>query len=336
MRSVRRLLTIVAAFFTASVAAAVEPARLEVRGKDLLYDGKPIRLRGVSVGDPVRDRDGRPTSDYDVIANDWKANVVRVGVLPYTWKSLPHDKVLARLTKDVDAALKAGLLVIINYGVIGWPDGVYEVPGGDAPKDLFDSDLKLATSFWDAVAGRYGKDGRVVFELWNEAIYTREDWRPGVGPRWKELKPHLEKLLAVVRKHGDNVVLASGNHWGYQLAGIRKDPLEGKNVAYAWHIYAGQYKNDRKHWASALDELQTIAPVVVSEWGFERNSDKHYSGTAEDFGNPFVKEFLEGRGLHSVAWCWHPDIGPPMLKFDWRTPTEWGAFVKDYLTTHAR
>lgn len=314
--------------------AAAQSARLEVRGKDLLADGKPVRLRGVSVGDPWRDREGRPAADFTTLATDWKANVVRMGVHPYIWKTVPHDKVLARLGEDVDAALKAGLFVIINYQVIGWPDGHFEVPGGDAPKDLYDSDFQLAASYWEAVARRWGKDGRVIFELWNEAIYSKEDWRPAVGPRWKELKPYHAKLLAVVRKHGDNVVLVSGNHWSYQLAGVRKDLLGGKNVAYSWHLYAGQYKNDRRHWAASLDELYTVAPVVVSEWGFEPNSDRHYKGTAEDFGTPLVKEFLEGRGLHSVAWCWHPAVGPPMLKADWKTPTEFGAFVRDYLRTH--
>src|SRR5262249_19617993 len=54
-----------------------DAGRLKVQGKDLLYDGKPIRLRGVAVGDPVMGRQGRPTSDYEFLAKDWKANVVR-------------------------------------------------------------------------------------------------------------------------------------------------------------------------------------------------------------------------------------------------------------------
>ena len=334
MRHLPRLLAGLAVVLSISPAAA-EPAKLEVRGKDLLFDGKPVRLRGVSVGDPVRDREARPAADFKTIATDWKANVVRMGVHPHTWKTVPHDKILARLAEDVDAALKEGLFVIINYMVIGWPDGHFEVPAG-GPKDLYDSDFKLATSYWEAVAARWGKDGRVVFELWNEAIYSKEDWRPEVGPRWKELKPFHARLLAVVRKHGDNVVLVSGNHWSYLLTGVRKDLLEEKNVAYSWHLYAGQYKNDRKHWAASLDELDTVAPVVVSEWGFEPNTDRHYKGTAEEFGTPLVSEFLEGRGLHSVAWCWHPAVGPPMLRADWKTPTEFGSFVRDYLRGHNR
>src|SRR5262245_13826850 len=159
-----------------SAVGAAAPGRLEVKGKDILFDGKPVRLRGVSVADPVRDRPGRPATDFKTIATDWKANVVRLGIHPHTWKTVPHDKVLDRLGSDVDAALAEGLFVIINYAVIGWPDGVYEVPPTE-PRDLFDSDFKLAQSFWDAVARRWGKEGRIIFELWNEAKIGRASCR---------------------------------------------------------------------------------------------------------------------------------------------------------------
>jgi hypothetical protein len=167
----RHSLLMASVIFLLSVAAL--PAeegdttgRLEVRGKDLLFDGKPVRLRGVAVGDPIQGREGRSESDYDVIAKDWKANVVRIAIHPLYWRTQPHDKVLARLAEDVDAALKNGLFVIIEYKVIGWPDGHFEVPTWGGPKHLCDSDFKLATSFWDAVAAtRWGKDGRVMFEL---------------------------------------------------------------------------------------------------------------------------------------------------------------------------
>ncbi len=308
--------------------------RLEVRGKELLYDGKPIRLRGLAVGDPIQSREGRPASDYLVIAKDWKANVVRIAVHPLYWKTQPHEKVLGRLAEDVDAALKNGLFVIIEWKVIGWPDGYFEIPTWGGPKDIYDSDFKLAKTFWDSVAGRWGQEGRVVFELWNEAVFQKEDWQPEVGQKWAALKPFLKELLGIVRRHGDNVVIVSSNQWSYLLKGVRKDLLDGKNVAYAWHVYAGHAKNDPKHWADALDNLQTVAPVIVSEWGFQRDTDRHYKGGPEEFGTPFVRDFLEAKGLHSTAWCWHPVSGPPMLEKDWRTPNEFGTFVRNYLREH--
>lgn len=319
---------------TVALADEKKSARLEVRGKELLFDGTPIRLRGLAVGDPIQSREGRPASDYEVIARDWKANVVRIAIHPLYWKTQAHDKVLGRLAEDVDAALKNGLFVIIEWKTIGWPDRYYEVPTWGGPKDVYDSSFKLAKSFWEAVAARWGKNGRVLFELWNEPVFQKEDWRPEVGQKWATLKPFLKELLGIVRRHGDNVVIVSSNQWAYLLKGVRKDLLEGKNVAYAWHVYAGHAKNDPRQWADALDDLQTVAPVIVTEWGFQRDVDRHYKGGPDDFGTPFVRDFLEAKGLHSTAWCWHPISGPPMLEKDWRTPNEFGKFVRDYLRKH--
>jgi hypothetical protein len=311
-----------------------QPGRLEVRGKELLYDGKPIRLRGVAVGDPVMGRQGRPTSDYEYLANDWKANVIRIGIHPRVWKREPHTKVLDRLVEDVDAALKNKMFVIIDWHVIGWPDGYFQLPDWGGEKDTYDSSFKLAKDFWTAVAERYGKDGRVMFEFWNEPAFQKQDWDPKVGQKWSEFKPYMKELLDIVRQHGENVVIVSSNRWSYWLKGVRNDLLEGKNVAYAWHIYAGHSKNNPKAWAEALDDLQNVAPVLVTEWGFQPGANAHYRGGPEDFGTPFVRDFLEGKGLHSTAWCWHATWGPPMLKQDWRTPNEFGSFVRSYLQQH--
>jgi hypothetical protein len=310
------------------------PGRLQVRGKDLLYDGEPIRLRGVAVGDPVLGRQGRPTSDYEFLAKDWKANVVRIGIHPGVWKNEPHQKVLVRLAEDVDAALKNKLFVIIDWHAIGWPDGYYQIPEWGSEKDNYDSSFQLAKDFWATVAERYGKDGRVMFEFWNEPVFQKQDWAPGVGQKWTDFKPYMKELLNIVRQHGNNVVIVSSNRWSYWLKGVRKDLLEEKNVAYAWHIYAGHSKNNPKAWAEALDDLQTVAPVLVTEWGFQQGTKAHYRGGPEEFGKPLVQEFLEGKGLHSTAWCWHATWGPPMLQKDWRTPNEFGTFVRSYLREH--
>jgi hypothetical protein len=238
------------------------------------------------------------------------------------------------LDQDIKAALKNDMFVIIDWHVIGWPNGYYEIPEWGGEKDTYDSDFKLAKDFWSRIARVYGKDGRVMFEFWNEPVFQKNDYAPGVGQKWPAFKPYMQDLLEIVRKHGDNAVIASSNHWSYWLKGVRKDLLAGKNVAYAWHVYAGHSKNNPKAWAEALDDLQTVAPVLVTEWGFQQGAKAHFRGGPEEFGQPFVRDFLEGKGLHSTAWCWHPSWGPPMLKQDWRTPNEFGAFVRDYLREH--
>jgi hypothetical protein len=322
-------------FISMSCALATdgEKGRLEVRGKELLFNGKPVMLRGVAVGDPILGRQGRPLSDYTVLARDWHANVVRLAIHPGVWKKQPHEEVMKRLEKEVQAALKEGMFVIIDWHAIGWPDGYYQAGRGDNA-DMYDSHFALAKDFWSAAAARFGSEGRVLFELWNEPVFQKNEYAPQVGQKWPQFKPLMKELTDLIRKQSKNVIIVTSNRWAHYLKGIRHDLLEGENIAYAWHIYAGHEHNNEKSWADALDDLQMVAPVLVTEWGFQRDTKQHYKGSAEDFGAKFVRDFLDGKQLHSTAWCWHADWGPPMLERDWRTPNEFGKFVLDYLRSN--
>ena len=221
--------------------------------------------------------------------------------------------------------------------MIGFPNGYYQPvpPEWGSPPDLYDSDFDLATDFWDTVSSTID-DGRVMFELWNEPVDESE--LPPSDPnssKWAKLKPYFGLLVSTVRGNGNqSIILASGNHWAYNLKGIKDDPLEDPNTGYTWHVYAGHDGNDPSRWALALDGLDEVRPVVVTEWGFEPNANAHYWGTARTFGNKFRNQFLEGRDLHSTAWCWSPYYGPRMLKRDWSGRTTWGNFARDYLQAY--
>lgn len=304
--------------------------RLEVRGPDLLYRGRPILLQGVAMGDAVIARENKPASDYTRISRDWNANVVRLDIHPSVWKHQDRTVVRQKLRSEVEAALAAGLFVIIDWHPIGWPNG-YSEPnrwGGDA--DLYDPSFELAESFWRAMASDYGRDGRVLFEFWNEPV-READYSDNV-PRWEELRPYFQRLVDLVRRMGArNVLIATGNQWAYNLRGIAEHPLRGRDIAYAWHVYAGASENNHHEWAWHLAELQKRFPVFVTEWGFQRRTTEHFQGTPQDFGVPFRDGFLKGRRLHFTAWCWSHDWEPAMLQANRRTPTEFGRFVRETL-----
>lgn len=317
------------------LAAELSP-QLHVSGTNLVYGSASIMLRGVAVGDALLAREGRPLSDYAVIATNWNANVVRIDIHPGVWKHQDHAAVLAELARQVQAILAAGMFAIIDWHAIGWPDGYCEIPGasqGDLP-DIYDSSFALATDFWAAVANRFGAEPRVIFELWNEPVQDADEEDGNPSRKWAKLKPYWEKLTAVIRVHSGNLVLATGSQWAYSLAGIRADLLPDANTAYVWHIYAGNDGNNARRWAAALDNLPDVRPVLVTEWGFQRNTKEHFRGTPQNFGGKLVKDFLEGRQLHSTVWCWHPEWGPNLLQADWRTPTEFGRFALNYLKSH--
>lgn len=311
---------------------SVAPVGLNVAGPQLRYGEKLVTLRGVCVGDIVLAREKRPLEDYQVLSRDWNANCVRIGVAPTTWKNSDRKEVMKTLKAEVAAALKNRMFVMIDWHALGWPDGYVQVPTWEgSPKDLYDSTYSLGLDFWLACAKEFKNDGRVAFHLWCEPIYQERDWETPMGSTWPKLKPWFEKLTNSIRKEGaNNLVIATGNRWAYDLVGIRSSLLKDKNTAYMWHVYAGHDANDPTKWALALDDLHKKAPVIVSEWGYQAETTGHFKGTRETFGIPFLK-FMEDRKLHWTAWCWHPTWGPPMLQDDWRKTTEFGEFVQTNL-----
>ena len=317
-----------------SAAVNAAPEGLRVRGNEIVFRGQPVQLRGVALGE-VWDYARMHRSarrDFRAMA-DWNANVVRLGVHPSTWRD-HKGEALRDLALQIDAALDAGLFVIVDYHAIGTPDGYYPPsdPRWGTPVDLYDSSFALAHDFWDTVSRRV-HDDRVMFELWNEPTFAAHETNPHdtATSRWRELKPYWERLAATIRGNGaTSIVIASGNHWAYNLKGIRADLLADPNSAYSWHVYSNKEFNEPERWAAALDGLDSVKPVVVTEWGFEPTSSEHWRGTADGFGEPF-RRLLESHGLHSTAWCWNANYGPALLEHDWATPTVLGAFVRGYL-----
>ena len=106
--------------------ASAAPDVLEVRGNKITYDGSPVRLRGVATEDVynlhVEERD--PAKEYGKLARNWRANVVRLSVHPSTWR-YHESETLTLLEEHVQNATDAGLFVIVDYHVIGFPDSYY-------------------------------------------------------------------------------------------------------------------------------------------------------------------------------------------------------------------
>lgn len=328
MRVLARFIAFIVMLFPFATAAA----SLHVRGNKIYYGDVPVQLQGVAVGDPVLAREGRGLEDYYRIAHDWNANVVRISVHPGTWRDHGRKKTMEQLKQNVQVALDAGMFVIIVWQAIGVPDDyMQEAPDTNSAEDLYDTDFELAQDFWRQAAAEFGKDGRIMFELWNEPVWPEMDDGTHINAHWGDLKHYWLRLVGLVRFYSENIVILTSNGWGYNLKGIRQDPIADANTVYAWHVYAGTDKDDPALWEANLDGLYFTKPVIVTEWGYDSEPGKKTSGSAEGFGYLFADRFLRDKGLHFTAWCWHPVWTPPLLQSDWQALTPYGEFVKAVL-----
>ena len=301
--------------------------RLSIAGNQLLQGGKPVRLTGVGVGDPLFVRKGRSLDDYRVIAQDWQANVVRISLHPCHWRANAAAAFNA-LAADITAARARGLIVILDWHAIGFPGGYVERPdpAWGLPPDAYLSDAPLALAFWAEMAQGFGRDPGVIFELWNEPVVD-DKVITSTGQHWPKLKELWLRLIGAIRASSDAIVLASGARFAHDLKGVAHNLIDDDRVAYAWHCYPQMDGGLANRWAVSLDGLPAVKPVFVTEWGFARDGEPALRGTPEGFGASFVHDALERYHLHSTAWVWSPSAGPAMLA-DGDTPTEFGQFVK--------
>jgi len=298
---------------------------LRVRDNNIYYNDQLIYLRGVAVGDPYLrvNEFNRTIDDFKIIKKDWQANLVRFSIHPGAYKK--NNKVLKKiLQKEIKAARENNLFVIVDWHVIGFPNGWYKPQLSGRSYYSYDSNFNTAKDFWKYMAVKYRDDRGIIFELWNEPA------KKGEQVDWRDIRPYLERLHDIIRSNGaKNVILAAGGHWAYDLRKIKDNSLAGENIGYAWHVYpnTAHYLS----WDTALDSLNINHPIFITEWGFSTtaNNTYHYS-TKENFPEEFSR-YLLNKKLHFTAWCWHNTWGPRMFEKNWQDTTEYGAFVKNLL-----
>ncbi len=340
------LVVVLLSFITATIPVrAASPTAalpgLSISGLNIVANGQPIRLRGVNMADPFWARDPNfynySLADYTTLSQTWHANVVRISIFPTQWKNMDRPTLLAGLSSEINAALDSGMYVIISYHVIGWPDGYSQPAYPGNPADTYDSSMSVATSFWTQMAQIYGADTRIIFDLWNEPVHDAMDYvGSDPNPYWAPLKAYYETLIQTVRSNGgQNIIIATGNRWASWLVGIKDNPLADSNVIYAYHKYSINGLNTPAEWDKDMGGLLGVKPVIVSEWGYEDVdvSNPTWPGSEASYGDPFT-QWMDSHNLSSLAWMYHHDWTPALLKAD-KSLTLYGAFAQQYILANS-
>ena len=262
----------------AAAVAANLPAkygRLQVVGNKLCDSaGNPVQLRGMSThglqwyGEIVNDR------AFAALARDWKADVIRLAFYVGEGGYASHPELKRMVFAGIDLAIKYGMYAIVDWHVL-------------TPGDPNDPIYNGAQAFFDEVSRKYGKYPNVIYEIANE---------PNGPLTWADqIKPYAERTIATIRANDpSNVILIGSGTWSQDVDVAAADPVQGRNLAYTFHFYAGSHGQALRDKVEAA--LRLGVAVFCSEWG---TSDS--SGAS----GPYLREsaeFLTFLDRHDISW----------------------------------
>lgn len=253
--------------------------QLSVKNGQLVdKNGKGYQLRGMSTHGLTWFPEFVNESAFKTLRDDWNTNVVRLAMYVDEWGNGQcymgnKSGSLDLLEKGVDICIKLDMYVIIDWHVLN---------PGDPSKYTNE-----AKSFFETVSKRYAKYPNVIYEICNE---------PNGGASWSgNIKPYAEKIIPVIRKNAPNSVIIVGTPtWSQEIDKPLSDPLNYKNVMYAFHFYAATHAGLRSNVENCVAQG---LPVFVSEFGTCDAS----GGGANDFNE--TQKWLSYFDKQGISYC---------------------------------
>ena len=184
-----------------------------------------------------------------------------------------------------------------------------------------------SVAFWADAASLFGNNPSVMFELFNEPKMGRLDIEPDghTGAQtWRDggqlqagtatwYSPGMQALYDTVRASGaNNLVLIDGTGWASNLLTAGTNPVDGTNIAYAFHAYAPA-GTDPSVYPANLD--RSVAPVIdpngrYREAGFATEFGTNAQDTpAAATGSSYLASTIAWLDAHHVGWAvygWYP------------------------------
>ena len=291
-------------------------------------DGTPHLFHGVESTvqlefDPRGEWDNQRASrrpDFAAMAS-WNANIVRIALNQDFWLSgsgLYASSYQMTVYQAVQDAEAAGLDVILD---LHWSDqgNLGVTTSGkkqDSPTDSDQQQMADVNSqeFWLEVAQQYKNDGHVLFELYNEPNgISWSTWlNGGISPF---TIVGMQQLYDTIRMTAgaNNVVIAGGLEFAFDLSGVAENQIQGYNIMYATHPYKS---NDSE------------GGVGLARSGLPRGQGHRAGHVATEFGDgsaactgQWDSDLIAYSDKHAIswtAWAWWPGgCSFPSLLADW-------------------
>jgi hypothetical protein len=270
--------------------------------------GNNVMLRGVAIGDLDAVYHGDrsqvvQTSAQDIIdrgsTSDWNIDVFRLPVHADVNDETGHHGWNVENTLGDAAAcnnffnniidpvvmqvIGKGKYVIVDWHYVG-------VSWTDATVAARTKEFWLGTGAWAGIAAKYANNPNVLFELFNE---------PG-GGSWSDWQNTAQGWVNGIRAVANNIIIVGGPNWSQVTPQKASDLLTGGNIVYACHIYPQHCGTSVPNW---IDYVSTVAPVMMTEWGYELNGPAPVGGTTSGYGNLYKNWINSKPNVSWIAWC---------------------------------
>ncbi|MBM6406110.1 glycoside hydrolase family 5 protein [Phycicoccus sp. CSK15P-2] len=266
---------------------ADEHGQLRVCGLQLCGEnGEVVQLRGMSSHGLQWYADCMNDASLDALAEDWQANVVRLSTYVqeggYETDPEGFTQLVGRL---IEAGTARGLYIVVDWHIL-------------SPGDPYQN-LDRAERFFTDIAGRYGGQDNLLYEIANEPN----------GVSWGSIASYAEDLIPTIRATDpETPVIVGTRAWsslgvseGADESEVVQRPVRADNVLYSFHFYAASH---REAYLDSLRRASEQVPMIVTEFGTQ-----DYSG---DGGNDFAMadryiQLMNDRSIGWISWNYSDD-----------------------------
>lgn len=288
--------------------------------------GEKMMLRGVNIPSMEWSATGdNMLKSIDHMIHVWNCNLLRIPLSQDRWYGYgpeqSDDGVAYR--NLLEAIVKAGN----QQGAYIWLD-LHWSNGNKWGQFIGQHTMpdENSKTFWQDVATIYKNHPAVLFGLYNEPYgIDWELWRNG-GEHTEYYNRNGEDTTLTYRAVGhqelcdairligaENIIIAGGIDWGYDLSGILNGyALEGTNIAYDTHPYPWKDTD----WDGKWGDIGKQYPMFVGEWGLNKEEAGH-----QQYGIN-ITQYMRRHKFCWTAWCLHPSAGPQLIK-DWNYNPTW-------------
>lgn len=251
-------LVLVSCFYpgnTASASPVSANGQLQVKGAQIVNSkGKPFVIKGVSTHGLSWYPQYVGKATFKSLKKEG-VNTIRMALYTeeyngYCNSGKENQKKLEQLIDDgVKAATELGMYVIIDWHILS--DG----------NPL--THKKEAKVFFKKIAKKYSSYTNVLYEICNEPN--------GSGGSWQNIKKYAKTIIKTIRSVNKKAIIIVGTPtWSQDVDVAAASPLEGDNIAYAFHFYASTHKDDLRNKLEGA--VKSGLPVIVSEFGLSEAS----------------------------------------------------------------